>query len=346
MRKHARRRPLYLLMVLAVMVGLLLPAGLATPATAAPGGGDAVAAGDAVTLLVPEMVHSNGAELAWTRYTGLSGAPFDRYEVHRAATAAFTPSAATLLTVIRDKDTTTWRDSGAAAAKTFYYKVVANTSASNEVSVTMPAAGTGRLTLQPDARAGRATYVVQDRTTPAGCYNWFNYGAATNLRIGTAANGVVHRPLLAFDLRNIPVKATVSAATLTLWYPATAAPTTLAGREIKLHRVTRAWNEGTGVYPGECNGSGANWSETQGGVRWAAGGGDVDATADATVGLKARTAAGSDSFTVTSLVQEWVNGTAPNHGMLLKLNNEAIPTDNPYFDYYPDDAATPPCGPG
>ena len=79
-------------------------------------------------------------------------------------------------------------------------------------------------------------------------------------------------------------------------------------------------------------------------MHWGAGGGDYDATADASVGPKSHSTsnglAGTDSFTVTSLVQEWVNGTAPNHGVLLKLGDDAtIPTDNPYFDYYPDDAA-------
>jgi hypothetical protein len=296
----------------------------------------------------PRLVHSNGAGLSWTRYQGLTGVAFDRYEVHRSATPAFTPSASTLLTTIRDVDTTTWRDTTAAPSpRTFYYKVVANTWVSNQLTVAMPAAQTARLTLQPDGQAGKATYLVQDRTTPADlpCYDWLNSGAATNLRVGTANNGVVHRPLLAFDLRDIPVNAVVSSASLTVRYPPSSAPTNSTGREIKLHRVTRAWEEGTGEYPGVCNGSGADWNETQGGVHWSAGGGDIDATADASVGPKSHSTAnglpGSDVFTVTSLVQEWANATAPNYGMLLKLNNEAVPTDSPYFDYYADDAADP-----
>ena len=289
-----------------------------------------------LTLAPPALVRSNGAELAWTR---AAGAGFGRYEVHRSTTWGFAPSPATLLGSSTDPDATSWQDSTAAASRTYYYKVVGDTTVSNQVTAATPAAGTATLALQPDADAGKATYLVQDRSTPAGCYDWYNYGAATNLRVGTAANGVVHRPLLAFDLRDIPAGASVSSATMTLWYPATNAPTNQAGREIKLRRVTRAWEEGKGTYPGQCDGSGADWNETQGGVHWTDGGGDMDGVSDFILPFKSRTTAGTDSFTVTSLVQEWVNGTAPNHGVLLRLNNEAIPTDSPYFDYYSDDAA-------
>ncbi len=300
-------------------------------------------ANTAVELLPPELVRANGAVLRWTRYSG--AAPFDRYQVHRSATPGFTPSGSTLLTSIGDQDSTRWNDTTAATstatvARTYYYKVLVNTVTSNELAVTTTQANTAKVALQPDGATGKATYLAQDRTTPPGCYDWNNYGAAERLRVGTAASGVVHRPLLAFDLRDIPAKAVVSAATLTLSYAANSAPTNLAKRGIMLHRVTRAWTEGRGQYPGVCDGSGAGWSETQGGVHWSAGGGDLDATADASVAPKLRGTASADSFTVTSLVQEWVNATAPNHGVLLKLDDDAtIPTDNPYFDYYGDDAA-------
>lgn len=307
-----------LLMVAAFLVGL--PAAAATAAALT---------GEAVTLPGAfRLVRSNGAEVTWSPYAGTTA--FDRFEVHRSATANFTPSASTLLTTIRNKEATSWQDTTAKPG-TFFYRVVTNGSSSNEVAATLPAAGQAVLTLQPDAANGKTSYVAVDTTSPVGCYDWNNYGKS-NLRIGTATNGVVHRPLLAFDLRDVPVGAAVTSANLTLGYGAT----TATGVQVNLHRVTRAWKEGTGGSSGACNGSGANWNESQAGVRWTSGG-DIDGTADASLAAKARTAAGTDQFNVLNLVREWTSGAAPNHGMLLKLANEALPTTESYFDYYSDD---------
>src|SRR6266487_1938114 len=159
-RARPRRRPLSFLVVLAVVAGLV---------------------SDAVTLLVPDTVHANGAELAWTRYTGPSGAAFDHYEVHRFATTGFTPSASTLLTTIRDQDTTAWRDTTAAPSKTFYYKVVANASASNERAVALPAANTSKKVLQPGPAEGQVTYLRNDIAGSTGD-ECLDYGAAAYLR--------------------------------------------------------------------------------------------------------------------------------------------------------------------
>jgi RHS repeat-associated protein len=319
------------------------------------------ATGDAVVLAVPSLVHSTGAELSWSRFAGPSA--FAYYEVQRAAAGTTNWSQ---LVRIDDPDTTRWVDTTARPGSGVSYRVTVNgTDPSNQVNFNgkplpdlplLPAEGQARLALQPGPSDGQATYIVWDRSSPAGCYDWYNYGAATNLRIGMAANGVVHRPLLWFDLRAIPPKASVLSATLTLTYPATSAPTNLTGRGIDLHRVTRAWQEGRAIYPGACDGSGADWGEAQAGMPWSAtqnttthGGGDYDATPDAPPGLpKSRTIAGTDTFNVAALVREWVNdpavtGTAPNLGMLLKMHDDfpvTIPTDNPYFDYRSDDYAT------
>jgi RHS repeat-associated protein len=292
---------------------------------------------DAVDLLTPDTVHANGAELAWTRYTGPSGASFDRYQVHRSTQAGFTPQPATLLTTIRDPDTTTWRDSTAAAStstttKTFYYKVVANTSASNQLTVTMPLADTSRKVLQPGPAAGQVTYLRNDIAAATGD-ECLDYGAAAYLRVGAATSGALHRPLLRFDLRDIPPSATISAASLRLYHNASSA----TPGKINLHRVTRAWREGGGV--NACTRTGAIWQEAQPDLPWTAPtqGGDYDSAILTSV-TDSTVPSGWDNYPVTSLVGQWVAGTAPNHGVLLKLDSEAIPTSGArWFDYRADD---------
>ncbi|GAA1595368.1 hypothetical protein GCM10009789_56730 [Kribbella sancticallisti] len=312
-------------MSVGVVVGALLLStvgGDGWPVLPAP---QAAYAAVAVALEAPATRHSDGAELAWSRYVADTSAPFTGYQVHRSATAGFAPSAATLLTTIGDLGTTRYRDTTAKPATAFSYKVVVGSLASGEQRVTLPVAGRTDKTL-----SGEASYVAQDTTTPAACYNDYNYGSATWLRTGPATNGVVHRPVLRFDLRDIPPTATVSSATLALTYAAT---TSTVG-QVNVHRLKQPWTEGTGT--GQCNGTGVTWNETQSGVKWAAGGSAYDTAIGGSVAAKSRSATGADNIAVTSLVQKWVSGT-PNHGLMLKTASETLPTVQAYFDYRSED---------
>src|SRR6266542_4878113 len=293
-----------------------------------------------LTLLPPTLVRSNGARLQWRRG---GGATFARYEVHRSTTSGFSPSADTLLATLGDATASSWQDSTAAPGTPYYYKLVVDGQASNEIAATTPAARQAKLTLQPGGREGKATYVAADRSSPAGCYDSYNYGSAAHLRMGTATNGVVHRPLLWFDLRDLPTDLpsglSVTGATLTLW-----SRTSVPALPIQARRVTRAWREGRADYPGACDGSGASSKATQGGVGWSAVGGDVDATADASLTLTAHGPAAvsntPDTINLLGLVRKWASGT-PNHGVLLRLTDEAIPASEQYFDWFSDDADNP-----
>jgi RHS repeat-associated protein len=318
-------------LVMALIVGIGLPV-LQPVAKPQP----AVAAAAGVALLRPvTTVHSNGAELSWDRYVPVIGETFTRYEVHRSATAAFTPSASTLLTTIRDNDVTSWTDTTARPATSFSYKVVANSAVSNELRVAMPAAGTATKTLQPDGAAGRVTEIVHDISTPAACSDDRNYGATSTMGIGPDASGWQRRGLIKFDLRDIPAAATVSSATLTMSYAATSNP----ALAVSLHRLRQPWDEGTGA--ATCNESGATWLAPQRGVKWKTGGSSYDATADASLAAKSRSVAGADVFTLTSLVREWVTGARPNHGVLVKGTTDTPDgLTNPWFNYYTDDHAT------
>ncbi|MFL5936133.1 MAG: DNRLRE domain-containing protein, partial [Gaiellaceae bacterium] len=288
--------------------------------------------GDAVSLLPIVANHADGAELQWTKYVGESGASFDRYELHRSTTPKFTPTSSTLLATIRDVNVTRYRDTTAAPSKTFYYKIVANTSASNEQSTTTPGDGKATRTIQstdPASLDGESTTITN---APGSATQCANLGADRNLRL-EASPTATRRALLYFDLRDVPTDATVNAARLSLWRPYANG----FGATVDLHRVTRAWEEGTGL--GSCTGDGATWSESQGGVGWSAAGGDYDPTPDRS--LTTSTAAAFDNYYIEPLVSEWVSGTSPNLGVLLKLHDET-PVANHQFDYYSDDFSVAP----
>ena len=282
--------------------------------------------GDGVDLQTPSTLHADGAELRWTPYTGPSGAPFDKYEVHRSATAKFTPSATTLLTTIRDQNVTAFRDTTAAPSRAFSYKVVANSSISNERRVTLPGPGNSNKTLQPTPPEGKSTYVDD---AGARCTN---HGAESDVWL-SAEPAAVRRGLLYFDVRDIPATATVSGARLSVWRPFHAG----VNAWVDAHNVTGSWEEGTGS--DACTGDGASWAETEAGVAWTAPGGAYDPTPVRS--LNSNSAASWNNFYIETLAQKWVSGQAPNHGLLLKLQDETR-ANGKRFRYYGDDFSVAP----
>jgi hypothetical protein len=139
----------------------------------------AVAAIPDPILFQPDTLHSNGADLSWSKYTGaLSGQPFSSYEVHRSTTANFTPSASTRLMSTTDISTTTYRDTTARPGGTFYYKVLANSVPSQQIQVTLPADGQATKLLQPDPADGKDSKLF---------YEFFANGAVQCGTYGTAA---------------------------------------------------------------------------------------------------------------------------------------------------------------
>jgi RHS repeat-associated protein len=282
--------------------------------------------GDGVELFPPDTLHADGAELRWARYTGPSGAPFTKYEVHRSSAAKFTPSASTLVATIGDPKVTFFRDTTAAPSKVFYYKVVANASPSNERKVTLPGDGNSNKTLQPEPIEGRATYVDN---AGAKCTN---HGAEADLWLSSDLTAV-RRTLLHFDLRDIPTTATITGARLSLWRPFHAG----VSAWVDAHRVTSTWEEGTGT--DACTGDGATWTETDAGVGWNAPGVDYDPTPVRS--LNANNGATWNNYYIETLVQQWANGQVPNLGVLLKLQDETA-VDKKKFRYYGDDFSVAP----
>ncbi|UCB60621.1 MAG: DNRLRE domain-containing protein [Candidatus Bathyarchaeota archaeon] len=156
----------------------------------------------------------------------------------------------------------------------------------------------------------------------------WNYGANTYLDIG-ATFGIFHRALVQFNLPPELSGATITSATLSLYYgsPWTAGGFP-AGTIIRACRVTHDWTEGTGK-TGAHTLDGVTWNEynyfdglTTATNDWSTTGGDYTLTDSSTV-TGPFTAPVWMSWTVTNIVQGWASGAYPNHGFLIKLDPEA-----------------------
>jgi len=280
--------------------------------------------GDSVSLNQPAVLHANGAELNWSQYTGPSGAPFQKYEVHRSQSKGFTPSSATLLTTTSDVTATSYRDTTAAPNGTFYYAVVANSSKSNEVKVTLPADGQSSMTLQPGPGSGKATFIGYSTTST----NCANYGADPNLMVGSDTTHI-YRSLLIFNLQQVPSNASNINAHLNLWDYSTYANGYGYGPTLHAYPVTASWDEGTGLASTPtCTGDGATWYERTGGVQWSVPGGDFDSqTASGPVSTGCCIPR-MDSFDVSTIVSRWASGQAPNLGFIVKADSESLVSGN------------------
>lgn len=132
-----------------------------------------------------------------------------------------------------------------------------------------------------------------------------NFGAHNELKVRPEKSRI-ERTLLALDLSSIPSSATVNAATLKLFL----AKAPHSNRLLDVHRISAKWVE-----------TQASWNNRLAGTPWANAGADFVSTvvASAATGTKDDVTL---SWTVTSLVQAWVSGTAENYGCLVKDADE------------------------
>jgi hypothetical protein len=150
------------------------------------------------------------------------------------------------------------------------------------------------LTLQPDGTDGKDTYIRA--STPDTNYD------GSYLSVFVDSGALSRQALIQFDLTSIPTSSVVSSAILTL----TNEENRISTDTLAVHRLTQAWVEAQ-----------ATWNIYSTGNSWASAVGDYDATADATFVAPALIDQTVD-VDITTLVQEWVNGTS-NLGLLLKV---------------------------
>jgi RHS repeat-associated protein len=133
--------------------------------------------------------------------------------------------------------------------------------------------------------------------------------------------GYDHRALLDFDVAgNIPKDAVVLNARMGLY---ASYNNTANSKNLGVYRMTRAWQEG------------ATWNTKDGTNAWTTPGGEFDSSkvAETQVG----TSTGWKNWYVTKLVQDWVDGTSPDYGLMLK-DSDPSPVDNEISFYASEDS--------
>ncbi len=185
-------------------------------------------------------------------------------------------------------------------------------SGSSWGSVTELETNTGETKNQPfvflwggDGSSGTVTLNPSKDTWIDGDNPDLNYGLSTELKVDREATKP-ERTLIQFDLSSIPAGATINSASLKL--------TKLSGNNdinIDVHMATADWDEGTGVIGGSSGD--ASWNERQPGIGWGTTGGDYGpSVASLNIGAN-----GDYNWDVTSIVQDWVNGST-NYGFMVE----------------------------
>ncbi|WP_351234465.1 DNRLRE domain-containing protein [Streptomyces sp. NPDC002133] len=274
-----------------------------------------------VTLAAPTTIHDTGAELSWSAYADPSTGTGDdivEYQVHRGTTADFTPSTATLVAPVA-KTSTTYTDTSAEPSipnaedgiKTYYYMVAVKNQDGQLIT-----APTQRITAP---YPNRTTKIIQTgvtdttlsttESTTAHDTVSSNGAAQKWLAVGNNSTTLgVTRALVKFSVPALPSSARLLNAQVKLWSASTTSSTT--GAAFDIHGLNKDFDQAT-----------ATWTKANATTNWAAAGGDFGSSQGEQAFLTTNES-GWREWYVTSLAQSWLNDSASNKGVLLKLDNE------------------------
>jgi len=208
----------------------------------------------------------------------------------------------------------------------FHYRVRSTDPSGNETISGDHVFQTARvIVIQPDQYHGADSWLNSAQTT-------FNYGADTDLSSGDNGAAGPRRPLIKFDLSQIPAGSTINSATLSVYQHAQADTST---PNISAYDVSGAWAEGTGF--GSETADGATWTTYDGVHNWTAPGGDFGA-AQCTASAPNSSGAWFNLACMQGLVQSWIDAPATNQGVIIKKPTEA-PAATDFKIFYSSDYA-------
>ncbi|MCO5197204.1 MAG: DNRLRE domain-containing protein [Anaerolineae bacterium] len=161
-----------------------------------------------------------------------------------------------------------------------------------------------------------------------------NYGASTTLVVDPRS-GEAARPLIEYDLSGIPSNAEVTFAYMELFQ--TAVEGSAGTINLQAYGLTQDWAEGTG---NNTNGE-ANWNNRLPATPWTTPGGTTTGVLAGSVNVTLSTGGTEFELIITDLVQDWVDGTLTNRGVLLRAQNETG-GDNQRHIFSSSDGTLPP----
>ncbi len=151
--------------------------------------------------------------------------------------------------------------------------------------------------------------------------NNLSLGAGDWVFLGRTNQGNDRRALLKFDVAaNVPAGAMITDVTLELNVDEGKG----GQRNADVHVLTQDWGEGSANNPGSPGQGGfpstddCSWAYTFWSISmWTNPGGDFDANSIASTNINDSGIASWNSTDLTSTVQDWLDGTTPNHGIIL-----------------------------
>jgi hypothetical protein len=142
-----------------------------------------------------------------------------------------------------------------------------------------------------------------------------NYGTLNYFIVGTEAGNSNNTGLIKINISDVPAGSTILNANLSLYSSVLVTPP-----NVTLHRITEHWNE-----------SGAAWNfPDNSGTNWSALGGSYSSKVEAAEVISS--SGEYYNFTITDLIQEFVNGTFDNYGLLLTIQNQGQAGTYTYFN--------------
>jgi RHS repeat-associated protein len=138
---------------------------------------------------------------------------------------------------------------------------------------------------------------------------WTNVNGCGNPDLLVGYNGATpYRTMVRFDVASaVPANAAISGANMAVYLKTKDNSTALS---VGAHQINHSWT------------TAATWNKFDGTTAWTNPGGDFNATPEYTCSNAANGAGTWDFFSVSNLVQRWMDGATPNNGVLLKATNE------------------------